>query len=201
MRTFRWMSWAVKGEDRIRNEYIRGSVGVAWIMDKTKENRLRWSRGEKKIGKQQARWWNGAWKEEEEGQRSSGCTGLIRELLVCAWTMWEWWSGGRGRYYSRVPFQSKRRTRLFLFRKNIATERLNPRAVYIIYERNYYYYADEKRTASIVLAVKKRALRFHRRFIAVIFSRPRLFSVQNIIFFALSLSLSLWLRSTQFRFV
>jgi len=33
----------VTRENRIRNEYIRGSVGVASIMDKTRENRRRWS--------------------------------------------------------------------------------------------------------------------------------------------------------------
>jgi len=29
-------------EDRIRNYFIRGSVGVALMVDKMKENRLRW---------------------------------------------------------------------------------------------------------------------------------------------------------------
>jgi len=31
----------VMREDRIRNEYIRGSIGVAPIVDKMRENRLR----------------------------------------------------------------------------------------------------------------------------------------------------------------
>jgi len=43
MRTPRWMSEMTK-ENRIRNEYIRGSIGVALIMDKMKENRLGWLR-------------------------------------------------------------------------------------------------------------------------------------------------------------
>jgi len=29
-------------EDRIRNEYVRGSIRVASIIDKMRENRLRW---------------------------------------------------------------------------------------------------------------------------------------------------------------
>ncbi|KAF0752588.1 Uncharacterized protein FWK35_00011041 [Aphis craccivora] len=37
----RWMI-GVTREDRIRNEYIRGSIGVAPIVDKLRENRLRW---------------------------------------------------------------------------------------------------------------------------------------------------------------
>jgi len=32
----------VTREDRIRNEYIRGSIGVAPIVDKRPKNRLRW---------------------------------------------------------------------------------------------------------------------------------------------------------------
>ena len=32
----------VTNEDKIRNEYIRGSIGVASIVDKMRENRLRW---------------------------------------------------------------------------------------------------------------------------------------------------------------
>jgi hypothetical protein len=31
----------VTREDKIRNEYIRGSVGVASIVEKTRKNRLR----------------------------------------------------------------------------------------------------------------------------------------------------------------
>lgn len=41
MRMLRWMS-GVTRKDRIRNEYIRGSIGVAPIIDKMRENRLRW---------------------------------------------------------------------------------------------------------------------------------------------------------------
>ena len=41
MRMLRWMS-GVTREDRIRNEYIRGSLGVASIVGKLRENRLRW---------------------------------------------------------------------------------------------------------------------------------------------------------------
>ena len=41
MRMLRWMS-AVTREHKIRNEYIRGSIGVASIVDKLRENRLRW---------------------------------------------------------------------------------------------------------------------------------------------------------------
>ncbi|VVC29271.1 Hypothetical protein CINCED_3A013440 [Cinara cedri] len=40
MRTLRWMS-GVTIEDRIRNEYIRGSLGVASIVDKRRRNKLR----------------------------------------------------------------------------------------------------------------------------------------------------------------
>ncbi|XP_050444261.1 uncharacterized protein LOC126847894 [Adelges cooleyi] len=39
-RMLRWMS-AVTGEDRIRKESIRGSLGVASIVEKTRENMLR----------------------------------------------------------------------------------------------------------------------------------------------------------------
>ena len=41
MRMLRWMS-GVTREDKIRNKYIRGSIGVASIVDKMRENRLRW---------------------------------------------------------------------------------------------------------------------------------------------------------------
>ena len=41
MRMLWWMS-GVTREDKIRNEYIRGSIGVASIVDKMRENRLRW---------------------------------------------------------------------------------------------------------------------------------------------------------------
>jgi len=41
MRVLRLMG-GVMGEDRIRNEYIRGSIGVAPIVDDLRENRLRW---------------------------------------------------------------------------------------------------------------------------------------------------------------
>ena len=43
MRMLRWMS-GVTREDKIRNEYIRGSIGVASIVDKMRENILRWLR-------------------------------------------------------------------------------------------------------------------------------------------------------------
>jgi len=33
MRMLRWMSGVIR-EDRIRNEYVRGSIGVALIVDK-----------------------------------------------------------------------------------------------------------------------------------------------------------------------
>ena len=39
MRMLIWMS-GVTREDRIRNEYIRGNIGVASIVDKLRENRL-----------------------------------------------------------------------------------------------------------------------------------------------------------------
>jgi len=32
----------VTRENRIRNEYLRGSIGVAPIVDKMRKNRLRW---------------------------------------------------------------------------------------------------------------------------------------------------------------
>jgi len=43
----------VTKEDRIKNKYVRGSIGVASILDKMRENRLRWfghvmTRGETK---------------------------------------------------------------------------------------------------------------------------------------------------------
>ena len=41
IKMLRWMS-GVTREDKIRNEYIRGSIGVASIVDKMRENRLRW---------------------------------------------------------------------------------------------------------------------------------------------------------------
>jgi hypothetical protein len=34
----------VTREDRIRNEYMRGNNGVAYIVEKMRENRLRWFR-------------------------------------------------------------------------------------------------------------------------------------------------------------
>ena len=40
MRMLRWMS-GVTSEDRIKNKYVRGSIGVASIVDKMRENRLR----------------------------------------------------------------------------------------------------------------------------------------------------------------
>jgi len=40
MKILRWMS-GMSREDKIRNEYIRGSIGVAPIVDKIPENRLR----------------------------------------------------------------------------------------------------------------------------------------------------------------
>jgi hypothetical protein len=41
IRILRWMS-GVTRENRIRNEYLRGRIGVALIVDKMRENRLRW---------------------------------------------------------------------------------------------------------------------------------------------------------------
>jgi hypothetical protein len=41
MRMLRWMSGASR-KDRIRNEYVRGSIGAASIMDKIRENIFRW---------------------------------------------------------------------------------------------------------------------------------------------------------------
>jgi hypothetical protein len=37
----RWMS-GVARENRIRNKYVRGCIGVASVVDKMRENRLRW---------------------------------------------------------------------------------------------------------------------------------------------------------------
>jgi len=37
---FRWIN-RVTGEDRIKNEYIRGSIGIASIMAKMRENRFK----------------------------------------------------------------------------------------------------------------------------------------------------------------
>jgi len=41
IRMLRSMS-GVTTEDKIRNEYLRGSIGIALIIDKMRENRLRW---------------------------------------------------------------------------------------------------------------------------------------------------------------
>jgi hypothetical protein len=41
MRMLRWIS-GVTREERIKNEYVRDSVGVASIVDKMRENILRW---------------------------------------------------------------------------------------------------------------------------------------------------------------
>ncbi|KAL4132087.1 hypothetical protein QTP88_009302 [Uroleucon formosanum] len=41
MRMVRWMS-GVTREDRIKDEYVKGSIGIASIVDKMSENRLRW---------------------------------------------------------------------------------------------------------------------------------------------------------------
>jgi hypothetical protein len=41
MRMLRWMS-EVTRDYRIRDEYVRGSIGVASIEDKIRENRLGW---------------------------------------------------------------------------------------------------------------------------------------------------------------
>jgi hypothetical protein len=40
MRMLRWVSGVTK-EDSIRNEYVKGNIGVASVMDKMRENRLR----------------------------------------------------------------------------------------------------------------------------------------------------------------
>jgi hypothetical protein len=39
MRMFRWTS-GVTIKNKIRNKYVRGSIGVTSIMDKMRENRL-----------------------------------------------------------------------------------------------------------------------------------------------------------------
>jgi hypothetical protein len=41
MKMIRWMS-EVTRKDGIRNEYVRDSIGEASIVDKMRENRLRW---------------------------------------------------------------------------------------------------------------------------------------------------------------
>ncbi|XP_050548275.1 uncharacterized protein LOC126909909, partial [Daktulosphaira vitifoliae] len=41
MSILRWIS-GVTREDRIRNKYIRGTIGVVLTVDKMRENRLRW---------------------------------------------------------------------------------------------------------------------------------------------------------------
>jgi len=41
MRMLRWMNLGTR-KDRISNEYVKGGIGVASIVDKMKENRLRW---------------------------------------------------------------------------------------------------------------------------------------------------------------
>ena len=56
MRMLRWMCGATR-EDRIRNEYVRGSVKVVEILKKVQEGRLRWyghilRREEEHIGRQ-----------------------------------------------------------------------------------------------------------------------------------------------------
>ena len=56
MRMLRWMC-GVTREDRIRNEYVRGSVKVVEISKKVQEGRLRWyghilRREEEHIGRQ-----------------------------------------------------------------------------------------------------------------------------------------------------
>jgi hypothetical protein len=38
----------VTNEDGIRTEYVRGKIGVAFIVDKMRENILRWFRNEMK---------------------------------------------------------------------------------------------------------------------------------------------------------
>jgi hypothetical protein len=40
MRMLKWMS-GVTREDGIKNEYVRGSIGVAYIVKNMRENRLR----------------------------------------------------------------------------------------------------------------------------------------------------------------
>jgi len=41
MRMLRWINGMTR-EDRIRNEYIGRSIGVTLIVDKMRENKLRW---------------------------------------------------------------------------------------------------------------------------------------------------------------
>jgi len=41
MRMLRWTSVVIR-EDRIRNYYVRGSIGVMSIVDKMRGNRFRW---------------------------------------------------------------------------------------------------------------------------------------------------------------
>jgi hypothetical protein len=41
MRILKWIS-GVTNVNKIRNEYVRGSIGIAFIVDQLRENRLRY---------------------------------------------------------------------------------------------------------------------------------------------------------------
>jgi len=72
MRMLRWASGATI-EDRIRNEYIRGSVGgVGSIMDKTWGNRVRWFDVTRREDSEAVRTVNGIERGGKKRSRRSG---------------------------------------------------------------------------------------------------------------------------------
>lgn len=40
MKMFRWMNGVIR-EDKIKNKHVRSSIGVAFIVEKIRENRLK----------------------------------------------------------------------------------------------------------------------------------------------------------------